>query len=266
MKIRNSNTEILNKSQILNSNYQKSCLEHWSIQIWNLFRISCLGFMFCLLFDSHVSAGIVTGKVAFTGTAPAAEKINMNADPTCASLHPEPVFTENVVVNPDQTLRNVFVYVKEGLEEKTFPTPGQAVVMDQKGCHYTPHVFGIQVSQPLDIINSDSTLHNVHGMPTQSKEFNLGMPIQGMKITRKFDKPEVMVKFKCDVHPWMNAYAGVLPHPFFNVTQDTGTYEIKDLPAGTYTIEAWHEKYGTQTQKVTVDESGTATADFTFAG
>jgi len=232
-------------------------------------RFSGLFLMFLiagLFLTVPAHAGTVTGKINITGTASAPEKINMDADPVCAGLHPEPFFSEDVVVNPDKTLQNVFVYVKEGLEGKTFETPKEAVAFDQKGCHYIPHVFGLQVNQPLEVLNSDATLHNVHGQPTKSKEFNLGMPIQGMKVTRKFDQPEVMVKFKCDVHPWMHAYAGVLPHPFFNVSGENGTYEIKNLPAGSYIIEAWHEKYGTQIQNVTVDETGIKTIDFTFAG
>lgn len=215
---------------------------------------------------SNAQAATLSGKVDFTGTAPERTPIDMNADPTCAGAHPEPVLSEETIVNPDNTLQNVFVYVKEGLEGKTFETPADAVQLDQQGCHYTPHVFGIMVNQPLEIINSDSTLHNVHAMPTQSKEFNLGMPIKGMKLKKKFEQPEVMVKFKCDVHPWMNAYVGVLTHPFYGVSGIDGKFEIKDLPAGTYTIEAWHEKYGTQTQSVTVDEAGAATANFSFAG
>jgi plastocyanin len=212
-------------------------------------------------------AGEVSGKAAFTGTAPAASPIDMNADPFCAGAHSEPVMTEEVVANSNGTLKNVFVYVKEGLPAgQTFPAPATPATLDQKGCHYTPHVFGLQVNQPLEIINSDSTLHNVHGMPKETKEFNLGMPIQGMKLKRTFEKPEVMVKFKCDVHPWMSAYAGVLNHPFFAVTGDDGSFKIADLPAGTYTVEAWHEKYGTQTASVTVAEGTPATADFTFAG
>ncbi len=220
---------------------------------------------FIFLAGFSAFAGTITGKANFTGTAPAPQKISMDADATCASLHSEPVYTEDVVLNSDNTLRHVFVYVKEGLEGKTFPAPATSVVMDQKGCHYNPHVFGIQVGQKLDIINSDATLHNVHALPTQSKEFNMGMPIQGMKLTKSFEKPEVMVKFKCDVHPWMKAYAGVLTHPFYSVTGEQGTFEIKDLPAGTYTLEAWHETYGAKTQTVTVDEAGTQSVDFTFA-
>lgn len=218
-------------------------------------------------FFTHTAfAGSVAGKINFTGTVPEPQKIDMGADPTCAGMHPEPVYSEEVVKNADGTLQNVFIYVKQGLEGKTFPVPEAPVILDQKGCHYTPHVLGAQVGQKVRIVNSDSTLHNVHGIPTKSKEFNLGMPIQGMKLDRIFDKPEVAVKFKCDVHPWMRAYAGVVEHPFFNVSGASGTYEIKDLPAGKYTIEAWHEKFGTQTQEVTVEDAAPATADFTFAG
>jgi len=221
--------------------------------------------MFLLLSTSSVFAGSVTGKVNFTGTAPQMEPISMSADPVCAGLHSEPVYAETVVANANGTLRNVFVYVKEGLEGKTFPTPAEPVVMDQKGCQYHPHVFGIQVGQPLQIVNSDATLHNVHSLAEKSKQFNLGMPIQGMKLKKTFENPEVMAKFKCDVHPWMSAYAGVLTHPYFSVTSDEGTFEIKDLPAGEYTIEAWHEQYGTQTQKVTVTSEEPVQIEFTFS-
>jgi len=188
----------------------------------------------------------------------------MNADPNCAALHNEPVKAETVIVNDNGTLRNVFVYVKEGVEGKTFEVPQTAVTIDQKGCQYHPHVFGIQIGQAFEIINSDATLHNIHSLAEKSKQFNLGMPIQGMKLNKKFDQPEIMVKLKCDVHPWMSAYVGVLPHPFFSVTGTNGTFEIKDLPSDEYTIEAWHEKYGTQVQQVTVGE-GAASVDFTFS-
>ncbi len=225
-----------------------------------------LGTLLALLTGSHAAlAATVTGTVNFSGTPPEPTRINMDADPTCASLHSGPVYTEEVVVNENGTLQNVFVYIKEGLEGQTFPAPKEPAKLDQSGCQYHPHVFGVQVDQPLEIMNSDSTLHNVHGMPEKSKEFNLGMPIKGMKLKRQFKEPEVMVKFKCDVHPWMNAYAGVLTHPFYSVTGDQGTFEIKDLPAGTYVLEAWHEKYGTQTQEITVDEAAASTVDFSFS-
>ncbi|MGH7198531.1 MAG: carboxypeptidase regulatory-like domain-containing protein, partial [Candidatus Omnitrophota bacterium] len=117
-------------------------------------------------------------------------------------------------------------------------------------------VFGIQVNQPLEIVNSDNTLHNVHALPANSPQFNIGMPIQGMKLKKSFSKPEVMIKIKCEVHPWMGAYAGVLDHPFFGVTGDDGAAQIANLPPGQYVIEAWHEKYGTQTQSVAVGAEG----------
>ncbi len=221
------------------------------------FMFSFLTLFVSLFAVSDVSASTLSVKAGFEGTAPAADKIKTDADPKCKAMHPNGLDSDDVVVNADGTLKNVFVYVKEGVPQKKYDVPKTPVVFDQVGCHYTPKVFGLQTGQPLEIRNSDDTLHNVHALPTASQQFNLGMPIKGMKLTKKFDKPEVMVKIKCEVHPWMKAYAGVLDHPYYAVTGDNGTAEIKDLPAGEYTIEAWHEKYGTQTQKVTVTDAGT---------
>ena len=218
-----------------------------------------------MAFSSLVWANAaVTGSASFSGTAPAPKEINMAADPSCAALHPTPAFTEEAVVNSNGTLKNVFVYVKGGLEGKTFPKPADAAKIDQNGCHYAPHVLGVMAGQPLEILNSDATLHNIHSLAKASKEFNVGMPIKGMKVKKTFEKPEIMVKLKCDVHPWMNAYIGVLDHPYFAVTDDTGKFEIKDLPAGKYTLEAWHETFGTKTQEITVEDGAPATADFAF--
>ena len=197
-------------------------------------------------------AATVTGKVTLTGPAPAPQTLKVDADPNCKVMHPNGLTTDDVIVNANGTLKNVFVYVKEGLTGKKFEAPKEPVVFNQKGCQYSPKVFGIQVNQTLEIINSDNTLHNVHSLSAKSKPFNMGMPIQGMKIKKTFTAPEVMVKLKCEVHPWMAAYAGVLDHPFFSVTTDTGAFEIKNLPPGQYVIEAWHEKYGVQTQNVTL--------------
>ncbi len=218
------------------------------------------------LISQSAFAASVSGKANFSGTPPALPKLDMKADPVCSGAHPDGLASEEVTVNSNGTLKDVFVYVKEGLEGKTFPASKDKITLDQNGCHYSPHVFGAQVNQPVEILNSDATLHNVHGMAKVSKEFNLGMPIKGMKVNRKFDKPEIMVKFKCDVHPWMSAYAGILPHPFFAVTGEDGSFEIKDLPPGKYVLGAWQEKYGTQTQEITVDETGKTDVNFNFAG
>jgi len=218
-----------------------------------------------LLASSVAFAGQVTGSVQFTGTAPAGEVISMAADPYCMTANPGEVVQEAVVVNDNGTLMNVFVYVKEGLEGATFDVPKTAVIIDQEGCMYKPHVFGIQTGQDLQIVNSDSTLHNVHSLAENSKQFNLGMPIKGMKLKKKFQNSEVMAKFKCDVHPWMSAFVGVVDHPYFATSGADGSFSINDLPAGDYTLEAWHETYGTQTQSVTVGD-GAAEVSFTFSG
>jgi plastocyanin len=211
------------------------------------------------------TAATVTGKVKFEGTAPAPQPIKLSSDPYCQKANPG-LAAETEIVGKDGSVENVFVYVKDGLGNRTFPTPSEPVVMDQKGCHYTPHVFGIQVGQPLQIVNSDDTLHNVHGLPKANKEFNQGQPIQGMKMTHTFSTKEVMIPFKCDVHGWMNAWVGVLDHPYYAVTSADGSFSLKGLPPGTYTIEAWHEKLGTQTQTVTVAEKESKDVQFTFKG
>ena len=169
-----------------------------------------------------------------------------------------------MVGSDGKSLANVFVYVKDGLGNYVYDTPTEAARIDQKECRYHPHVFGMRVGQPLEILNSDPTLHNIHALPKANAEFNNGQPIQGMKMTHTFDKPEVMVPFKCDVHGWMNAYVGVLDHPYFAVTDKDGKFELKDVPAGTYTIEAWHEKGGAMTQSVTLGEKESKDANFTF--
>ena len=210
------------------------------------------------------TAGSITGVVKFEGKAPAAQPITMDSDPYCEKQPPNT--TESVVVGSDSSLQNVFVYVKDGLGNRAFPVPANAVVLDQKGCRYSPHVLGIQVGQTLEIGSSDNTLHNVHALPQQNREFNEAHQLAGIKHTHVFSTKEVMVPFKCDVHKWMNAYLGVLDHPFYAVTAGNGRFELKGLPPGTYTVEAWHEKLGTQTQMVTVGEKQTSDISFTFKG
>ncbi len=186
----------------------------------------------------------------------------MDADPKCAAMHAdEPPLSEEVVANADGALRNVFVYLKTAPAGQTYTPPRTPAVLDQVGCAYHPRILGMMAKQPLLIRNSDDTLHNVHALPTKSKEFNIGQPNRGMESTRTFSTPEVMVKFKCDVHPWMAAYVGVLDHPFFAVTGDDGTFALPELPPGTYTVVAWHESLGTREQTVTAP----GTVEFTFA-
>lgn len=230
--------------------------------------------LFCLIaasalvsFAAHAGdTASISGKVSLDGTAPKAKKIPVDADPKCAEMHADdPLRSEEVVANDNGTLRYVFVYVKSGLPAgKTYEPPKTPVEVDQKGCHYVPHVFGMMAKQPLKIVNTDDTLHNIHALPTKSKEFNIGQPNKGMETTRTFASPEVMVHFKCDVHPWMSAYVGVMDNPFYSVTGEDGTFSIKGLPAGEYEIVAWQEKYGEQSQKVKVGDGEAKTADFTF--
>lgn len=209
------------------------------------------------------TAGTVNGKVTYANGDPDTP-IAMNADPVCADLHATPVTTEKVVAT-DGNLANVFVYVKAGLPAgMTFPPPVEGKVLDQQGCMYHPHISGIQIGQKLIIRNSDATLHNIHAMPTANTEFNQGQPVQGMENEKTFDQVEVMVPFKCDVHPWMASYMGVLDHPYYAVSGDDGSYSIQKLPPGTYTLEAWHEELGTQTKEVTVPASGTVEVVFDF--
>jgi len=206
----------------------------------------------------------ISGKIAFEGDAPKAKKLKMDADPQCAAMHGDKAaVSEEVVVNANGTLKNVFVYVKSGVTG-TFEAPKTPVTIDQHGCTYTPHVFGMQVKQLLLIKNSDDTLHNIHALPNANKEFNKGQPAGSAELKTTFTQRDVMVKFKCDVHPWMTSYVGVLEHPFFAVSGDDGTFSIKNLPAGDYEVEAWHEKFGTKTAKVKVGAGEAKTSDFSF--
>jgi plastocyanin len=210
------------------------------------------------------TAGSISGRIAFEGKVPDEPMIKMASDPTCASAHKDGAPSQTYMVT-DGGLDNVFVYIKDGVDPKyVFETPTEPVVLQQKGCEYIPHVLGIRVSQPLQVVNDDSTMHNVHGMPETNREFNFGQPIEGMKNTVTFTTPEVMIPFKCDMHSWMHAYIGVVQHPWFAVTADGGKFELRGVPPGTYTIETWHEKLGRQTQSVTVGSKEDKQVSFSY--
>ena len=212
------------------------------------------------------TAATVTGKIILEGEAPKPVRLNMGADDDCKSMHDGPVFSEQVVVNEDGTLQNVFVYIKSGLEGKAFAPSSEIVSIDQEGCVYKPHVVGVQIGQTLRVTNSDATLHNVHPLPRTNPEFNKSQAAGAGPIDSNFDKRELMIPVKCNIHPWMRAYINVVEHPFFAVTGEDGTFTIKGLPPGEYTIEAVHEKYQMQEATVIVGEGETATVDIKYQG
>ncbi|MBI4418731.1 MAG: carboxypeptidase regulatory-like domain-containing protein [Ignavibacteriales bacterium] len=218
--------------------------------------------MLTLISAGILLAGDVTGKVSFAGTAPQMPRLRMDADRFCRAAHKTPVLSEEVVVNKNGTLKNVLVYIKGPVSGK-YSAPNEKALFDQEGCVYIPHVLGVQTGQQVEIRNSDNTLHNVHTLSEKNPPFNAGQPIKGHKLTRRFEKVETF-RVKCDVHSWMGAYIGVFDHPFFAVTDDNGAFTLKNVPAGEYTVEVWHEKYGTKTMKVSVPATGKATADFKY--
>jgi plastocyanin len=208
----------------------------------------------CLVLMGAVSAApsfaqAVTGTVTFEGKAPALKPVAMAGDPMCAKKHTGNVENEALVLGPGQTMANVIVSIKgaTGGTAKTAP-----VVIDQQGCQYKPHVAAVQVNQPVKILNSDGLLHNVHALPKANAPFNQAMPAAVKETTQKFTKAEAPFPIKCDVHPWMQSYMAVYDHPFFAVTGKDGKFSIAGVPAGTYTVEAWHEKLGVRTAQVTV--------------
>ncbi len=210
-------------------------------------------------------AATITGKVMFEGDAPKPRRLNMGADEDCKTTQDGPIYSEQVVVNDNQTLKNVFVWVRNGLEGKQFATPSEKVVIDQHGCVYVPHVVGAMVGQTVSVTNSDPMLHNVHPLPRSNNEWNKSQASGASAIEETFSKPELMIPVKCNIHPWMRAYVNVSPHPFFAVTGDDGSFEIRGLPPGTYTIEVVQEKYGNQTLEVTVGDGETKDVTLTYA-
>lgn len=211
------------------------------------------------------SAGSVKGRVLFAGEIPAPKATSVKGNPECAVLHAGGAVNSEEMLGSNGGLQNVFVYVKEGLEGTVFETPKTPVTIMNKKCVYVPHVVGAQIDQEVRFLNEDATLHNIHAYPKTNKAFNLGLPLVGMKQTKKFVSEEVMIPLKCDVHPWMLGYIGVLSHPYFQVTDSEGNFEIKDLPVGEYLLEAWHEKLGTQSLKIKIEPKMAISAELKYS-
>ena len=205
------------------------------------------------------TAGTVSGSVTFEGPAPKAAKIDMSQDPACKGANS----AETVVVSGGH-LANVFVYIKEGLGNRTFDIPKEAVTLDQSGCRYRPHVLGVMANQPIKIVNSDATTHNIHPTPKDNREWNESQPPGSAPLEKSFAREETLLPVKCNKHPWMKMYLNVVNHPFYAVTGQDGKFEIKGLPPGDYTLAFVHEKLGEQDQKVTLAAKEAKTVDVTF--
>jgi plastocyanin len=225
---------------------------------------AALGAALCLM-GQAAAAGTITGTVVYDGKVPSLKPLSVAAEPMCAKKHAT-VPNEALVLGAGNSMANVVVRVVSGLPAgKTWPAPKEPVTMDQVGCQYVPHVMGIMVGQPFKVLNSDGILHNVHALPKVNRPFNMAMPPTRKEATESFAKEEGMFVIKCDVHPWMQSFIGVFSHPFFAVTGPDGKFTIANLPAGTYEVEAWHERLGTQKSTLTVGASDTKTASFKFA-
>lgn len=219
----------------------------------------------CLLSPSLLSAqnGKIMGKITYEGRNTQLKAVNMANFPDCEAMNPKGSNSNILLIGRGNTLANVLVRVKNPPKSIAVPVPSTSVVIDQTGCFFSPRLTAVQKGQPLKFKNSDGILHNVHGFPKANNGFNIGMPPSSVSKTMKFSQAEGPFKVKCDVHPWMNAYVAVMTHPYFAVTSEKGAFEIKGLPPGTYDVEAWHEKLGTQSKKVTVGKQS-AVANLSF--
>jgi hypothetical protein len=210
------------------------------------------------------TAGAITGTVTLDGAPPASKPIDMSASPACVQANPSPVLPPIVVTGDKSVLASVVVYVKDGLRNYHFDTPAQTAVLQQKNCMYEPHVVALMTNQPFEIQNNDPTMHNVHPMPKRNRQWSASQPAGSAALKETFTRPEFAMPVLCNVHPWMRAMVFVFDHPYFAVTLREGNFELKNLPPGTYTIEAWHETLGAQDQSVTVAPHESKSISFTF--
>jgi len=210
------------------------------------------------------TVGSISGTVKLDGTPPAMKPINMSAEPYCSKEHSSPVTPQDVVASSDGKLANVVIYIKSGLGNYTYDTPKTPAALTQKGCMYEPHVVALMTGQTLEVKNDDQTTHNIHPMPKDNREWNTSQPPGAAPIDNTFARMEISIPVKCNVHPWMKSYIAVLNNPFFAVTTKDGSFEIKGLPPGTYTITAWQEKYGAVDQQVTIGPKESKKVDFSI--
>jgi plastocyanin len=213
---------------------------------------------------SDPSASDVTGTVKFDGIAPKPSPINMAQEPTCAKMHDGKAMSQDVVTGPGGSLANVIVYISAGLNSSSVAPPTTPAVIEQKGCMYLPHVVAMQAGQDLEVINSDSTSHNIHPMPVNNREWNKSQPPGAPPLEATFAREEIAIPVKCNIHPWMKSYIAVFMNPYYSVTDKDGNFELKNLPPGTYTITAWHEKFGTISQTITVGPNGAKAIALTY--
>ena len=218
---------------------------------------------FCLMMGSNAYAsGIVGGKVTVEGVTSISKTINMASEPGCAKMYTTPLKSEDVVVGSGGALENVVVYISAGAPDEA-STPSQPVQVIQKGCRFAPHVIAMQAGQPVQMVNEDSTSHNIHPLATNNREWNKAEPPGTSPLTESFARPE-FISVKCNVHPWMHAYFAVLKTSHYAVTGDNGAFSLNNLPPGKYTITAWHETLGTQTQEITITANETVPVNFVF--
>jgi plastocyanin len=208
-----------------------------------------------------VPSDSIAGKILYTGPPPVLKHHSLNSEPDCEKKHPDGIMSQEVAVNSNHTLQNVLIYVKDGLPNKQYPTPATPVKVDQSGCMFLPHVVAVMINQPVQFLDSDNASHNVHAMPKLNRDWNVAQDRGSSEVT-KFPKFEIGMPVRCNIHRWMQMYINVLSNPFYAVTGKDGSYVIKGLPPGEYTIEVWQEKFGTQMLKV---KTGTR-ADFTYKG
>ncbi len=245
------------------------------MKLKNFFLVIAVTLAICISSQHVVKAGVpasasasagaaaIRGLVKFEGTPPKAKPISMIADPSCAKQHPRPVLAADVVTDSRGGLQNVLVFIADGLGDRAFDPPTEPIVISQKGCQYQPHVLAVRANQPFEVVNDDPTSHNIHPTPANNREWNKA-ELPGARVEEAFAREEIAIPVKCNIHPWMRGYIAVLKNPYFAVTKQDGSFDLPNLPPGTYTIKAWHEKLGTATQTITIGASQTKEISFVF--